>query len=154
VNLGYRWATAPGFALGVEGGYVDLGKWSNDQLNAAVNYPGSDIFPDAKVKGWTAGVNTHWNLGDNWYVSGRTGIFRADVQGWYAIERTFIGTGVPYSELTGLKDKTTRWYAGAGVGHDFSSRFSVGLNYDYYKARKDGLKFSPNLVSVSAEVRF
>lgn len=117
--------------------------------------PSIHVFQDAKVKGWIAGVNAHWNLSDNWYVSGRTGLFRADVQGWYFIEGSTDTGGLPtFGSRIGIKDTTTKWYAGAGFGHDFNSRFSVGLNYDYYKADKSGLKVDPGLVSASAEMRF
>jgi hypothetical protein len=37
----------------------------------------------AELKGWNAGVNAHWNLTDNWYLSGRGGYFRGDLKGGY-----------------------------------------------------------------------
>ena len=83
-------------------------------------------------------------MAENWYLSGRAGLFRGDVKGGY-----FDGV-VPVR----VDDSSNKWYAGAGVGYDFSNNFSVGVNYDYYKAEQNGLKFSPNLVSVSGEYRF
>ncbi|HEV7490612.1 MAG TPA: porin family protein, partial [Rhodanobacteraceae bacterium] len=38
--------------------------------------------------------------------------------------------------------------------YDFNNNFSVGLNYDYYKADKSNLDLNADLVSVSAEYRF
>jgi OOP family OmpA-OmpF porin/outer membrane immunogenic protein len=52
----------------------------------------------------------------------------------------------------GLDD--TSWYGGAGLGYDFNSHVSVGLNYDYYDAKKDNVNLSTDMVSVSAEYRF
>ena len=75
VNLGYRWALAPSFALGVEGGYTDLGQWSPRAVEDR------ELVRDSELKGWTAGVNAHLNLSDRWYLSGRTGLFRADTKG-------------------------------------------------------------------------
>lgn len=135
-NLGYRWAVAPNFLIGVEGGYVDLG--SIDPRR------GYSDFGKAELSGWTLGANAHWNLTDNWYVSGRGGFFRGDLTGSYAVGPLAVR----------VDDTSNKWYAGAGFGYDFNNNFSVGLNYDYYKANKNGLDFNPSLVSVSGEYRF
>jgi len=138
VNGGYRWALNPNVAIGLEAGYTDLGKFkAKDSLNAAG-------LPDAKVSGWNMGVDGHFNINPNWYISARGGLFRGDVKGAY-----FVDTTPVYVDET-----STKYYAGAGFGYDFSNNFSVGLNYDYYKVDKAGLSFDPSLVSVSAEYRF
>jgi OOP family OmpA-OmpF porin/outer membrane immunogenic protein len=125
--------------LGVEGGYTDLGSFS-----AKNRYSGLGI-PDAELKGWNLGVNGHFNVTDNWYISGRTGWFRGDVKGGYLDP---AGTAVR------VDDTSDKWYAGAGFGYDFNTNLSVGLNYDYYKANKNHLDVNSDLVSVSAEYRF
>jgi OOP family OmpA-OmpF porin/outer membrane immunogenic protein len=140
VNAGYRWAFSPNVAIGVEGGYTDLGSFkTKDSLSSAG-------VPDAKVSGWTAGVNGHFNINPNWYISARGGLFRADIKGTYFASSD--GTAVH------VDDTSTKYFAGAGFGYDFSNNFSVGLNYDYYKADKQGLNLDPSLVSVSGEYRF
>jgi OOP family OmpA-OmpF porin/outer membrane immunogenic protein len=135
-NIGYRWAVAPSVLLGVEGGYTDLGSVSPKN--------GFGAAGEAEISGWNLGVNGHFNVAENWYLSGRAGLFRADVKGGY-----FNGA-VPVL----VDDSSNKWYAGAGFGYDFNNNFSLGLNYDYYKADKNGLAFNPNLVSVSGEYRF
>lgn len=142
VNLGYRWALNPNVALGVEGGYTDLGKFGTKNAYSSLG------LPNASVKGWTAGINGHFNVTPEWYLSGRAGLFRADVKG---VTPTGSATGPAY---LAVDDTSTKYYAGAGVGYDFSNNVSVGLNYDYYKANKNGFNIDPNLVSVSAEYRF
>jgi OOP family OmpA-OmpF porin/outer membrane immunogenic protein len=139
VNAGYRWAINPAFALGVEGGYTDLGKFDN---NGSVQSLG---VSRASVKGWTAGVNAHFNLTPQWYISGRAGLFDGSVKGFAQ------NADASYRYVD---NSSTKYYAGAGFGYDFSNNLSVGLNYDYYKAKVDGLKLDPDLVSVSAEYRF
>ncbi|HEY0180327.1 MAG TPA: porin family protein [Dokdonella sp.] len=139
VNLGYRWAVAPNVLLGVEGGYTDLGS-----VSPKSRYRGLGLG-DADLKGWNLGVDGHFNVTDNWYISGRAGFFRGDLKGGY-----FDGAGLPVR----VDDHSNKWYAGAGFGYDFTSNFSVGLNYDYYRAEKNRLKVDPDLVSVSAEYRF
>jgi len=143
-NIGYRWAFSPNVAIGVEGGYADLGKF-----RAKSNYlSGIGPIPDAKVSGWTLGLNGHFNLNPNWYISARGGFFRSDVKG---MDFGSYGSG---GAPVYVDDTSSKYYAGAGFGYDFSNNFSVGLNYDYYKADKHGLYLDPNLVSVSGEFRF
>jgi len=104
----------------------------------------------AVIHGWHAdaalnvGVDGHFNINPNWYVSARGGLFRGDVKGAYFADATPV-----YVDET-----STKYYAGAGFGYDFSNNFSLGLNYDYYKVDKAGLSLDPSLVSVSAEYRF
>ncbi|MGB0132338.1 outer membrane beta-barrel protein [Dokdonella sp.] len=154
INAGYRWALAPAFAFGIEGGYTDLGKFSPKadlvtvtSIGGVGQPPGVPVdYPlgNAELSGWTLGVNAHWNLSDSWYVSGRTGLFSADAKG-YALDAS------PPFRVDGSSND---WYAGAGFGYDFSNNFSVGLNYDYYKAGKNDLNLDTGLVSVSGEIRF
>jgi OOP family OmpA-OmpF porin/outer membrane immunogenic protein len=140
LNAGYRWALNPNVALGLEGGYTDLGKFdTKDSFNGLG-------LGRASVKGWTAGVNGHFNITPEWYLSGRAGLFRADTKG-FALSGD--GTTANY-----VDDTSTKYYAGAGFGYDFTNNLSVGLNYDYYKTKTNGLNLDPNLVSVSAEYRF
>lgn len=143
VNLGYRWAVSPTVALGVEGGYVDLGAYS-PKSGVAAQIPVGTGFRNAELKGWTAGVNGKFNLTDNWYVSARGGVFRADARG----DRVIAGLPVRADA------KSNEWYAGAGFGYDISRAVSVGLQYDYYKSDRKGLVLDPGMVSVGAEVRF
>ena len=138
-NVGYRWAVTPSVLLGIEGGYTDLGKFSTKNSFSGVG------FPDAKLQGWTLGVNGHFNVTENWYFSGRTGFFSADMKG------ESIG---PLGTAVRVDDTANKWYAGAGFGYDFNNNLSVGLNYDYYMADKNNLDLSADMVSVSAEYRF
>jgi opacity protein-like surface antigen len=139
-NVGYRWAINPSVALGVEGGYTKLGTFDP---KGNFDVPG---VSRADVKGWNLGVNGHFNLTPNWYVSARGGYFRGDVQGSYITS--------PSTPAVFVDSTSNKYYAGAGFGYDFSRNVSVGLNYDYYKTDKDGLKFDPDLISVSGEYRF
>jgi len=140
VNGGYRWAVNPSVALGVEAGYNDLG--NIHPKNIFNSQPVVDRGK-SQLHGWTTGVNGHFNVSPNWYVSARTGIY-----GWKGHGLSNDANPV----RKGLDD--TSWYAGAGVGYDFSNNVSVGLNYDYYDAKKDRVNLSTDMVSVSAEYRF
>lgn len=140
INGGYRWAVNPSVALGAEIGYNDLGNIH------AKNVFNSDRVVNrnkTQLHGWTAGVNGHFNLSPNWYISARTGIY-----GWK-------GHGMSNDDLPARHSlDDTSWYAGAGFGYDFTNNFSLGLNYDYYDAKKHDVDLSTDMVSVSAEYRF
>jgi OOP family OmpA-OmpF porin/outer membrane immunogenic protein len=140
INGGYRWAVNPSVALGAEIGYNDLGNIH------AKNVFNSDRVVNrnkTQLHGWTAGVNGHFNLSPNWYISARTGIY-----GWK-------GHGMSNDDLPARHSlDDTSWYAGAGFGYDFTNNFSLGLNYDYYNAKKHNVDLSTDMVSVSAEYRF
>jgi OOP family OmpA-OmpF porin len=139
-NIGYRWAVAPALALGVEGGYNDLGN-----IHAKNIFNSHDVVDSRKsqLHGWTAGVNGRYSLSPQWYVSARGGIY-----GWKG-----HGTSNDENPVREGLDKTS-WYAGAGVGYDFTNNVSLGLNYDHFDAKKDHVDLSTDLVSVSAEYRF
>jgi OOP family OmpA-OmpF porin/outer membrane immunogenic protein len=138
-NIGYRWALNPSVALGVEGGYTNLGTIDAKPAFGALG------VGRAEIDGWNLGVNGHFNINPNWYVSGRAGLFRGNLKGGY-----LNASGTPVN----IDDTSDKYYAGAGFGYDFSNNLSVGLNYDYYKVNKNGLNLSPDLVSVSGEYRF
>jgi long-subunit fatty acid transport protein len=106
--------------------------------------PSYRMVDKAEASGWTLGVNAHWNLSDTWYISGRTGLIKADIKG------NFLDSGYSYR----VNDHSTKGYAGVGVGYDFSDKFGIGLNYDRYKAGNYGLDLETGVASVSGEVRF
>ena len=140
VNGGYRWALAPNFSLGAEVGYNDLGN-----IHAKNIFNSQPVVANNKsqLHGWTAGANAHLNLSPNWYVSGRAGLY------------SWTGHGLSNDVAPinkGLSD--TSWYSGAGVGYNITSNLSVGVNYDYFDAKKQNVDLSTDMVSASAEYRF
>ncbi|URX63058.1 porin family protein [Luteibacter anthropi] len=142
LNGGYRWAVAPWAALGVEVGYNDLGN-----IHAKNFFNGNRVIDRRKseLHGWTAGVNGHFNITPQWYISARGGIY-----GWQG--HGLSNDDIDLSSRRSI-DKTS-WYAGAGVGYDFNSNWSLGINYDHYDADKHGVDLSTNMASISAEYRF
>ncbi|MEP6483849.1 MAG: outer membrane beta-barrel protein [Rudaea sp.] len=139
-NVGYRWMFSPNVAIGVEGGYTKLGSF-----DAKIPSDLGGTFPRASVQGWNLGLNGHFNLNPNWYVSARGGYFRGDVKG-----ETFPSVAT----ATYVDSTSNKYYAGVGFGYDFSNNIGVGLNYDYYKTDTQGLKLDPRLISMSGEYRF
>ena len=139
-NGGYRWAFSPEFAFGIEGGYTDLGSFSSD---VPVINPGP-VLQDSESSGWTLGVNALWGLGESWYISGRTGMYFADIKGDY------IGP----AGVARIDESSDDWYAGLGFGYNFSNNFGLGLSYDWYNAGVDDLNLNAEMFSLTGEVRF
>ena len=140
LNGGYRWKVGPDLGLGVEIGYNDLG---NFKVKNAFN--GDDVNLTGRrnaLRGWTAGVNGKINVWRGLYVSGRAGVY-----GWK-------GHGYANQDINRHALDKVDWYAGAGAGYDFNPHFSMGLAYDYYRARKDGIDLTSDTLSLTGEYRF
>ena len=73
---------------------------------------------------------------------------------------------VVWVEGRGRRDGRNSWYAGVGTGWNATENFSVGVHYDYYRAkagdvrdpvsgaRFDGPKRSTALLGLTAEYAF
>lgn len=131
LRFGYAWHVGSAFDLGVEGGYVDLGK-----LVASYHYASTsgdyvvDEHADLGATAWLAGVNGKFNFADNWYVSARAGWLRSKADATYRYSETGYGSAYASGDASG-----DGWYGGVGVGYDFTPDFSLGLNYDNYHAK-------------------
>lgn len=140
VNGGYRWKVGQDAGLGVEVGYNDLG---NFKVKNAFNSNDVNLTDQRNaLRGWTAGVNGRIDVYRGLYVSGRAGVY-----GWK-------GHGYNNQDINRHNLDKVDYYAGAGVGYDFSDHFGLGLSYDVYHAKKDGVSLSTDTASVTAEYRF
>lgn len=140
INGGYRWSLSPAVAIGVEAGYNDLG---NIRVRNAFTSDPVLKRGQSELHGWTTGVNGHFNFTPNWYVSGRTGIY------------SWKGHGLSNNDNPLRRNLSkTDYYGGVGVGYDFASNASVGLNYNHYQAKKNSIDLSSNVVSIGGEYRF
>lgn len=137
INAGYR----DQGILGFEAGYTNLG-----------SVTAKDDFGDrAKLKadGWTAGLNGHFDLTDQWYLSARGGLFL-----WK------LKSNVTYTDVTGgrttLRDskQALDWYAGVGAGYNIDRHWSVGAAFDYYKVNTHSYDIGTRVFSVTGEYRF
>lgn len=141
VQGGYRWGVGRSSAIGVELGYNDLG---NIELGDVLEDDDPVLDENAsELRGWTAGVNGRFEFTPKWYASARGGVY--------------IWRGHGFSnddELLSQELDDTSWYAGLGVGYNFTPAFSVGLHYDYYDAEQDVVDLSTDMVSLGAEYRF
>jgi len=145
INFGWR-----SQFIGVEAGYIDLGS-VKDSLTAA-DLAGTS-YTGAKAKlsgdGWTLGLNGHFNPTKMWYISARGGLFMWKLH--YDETDTAVGGAIyNYSESQQSMD----WYAGVGTGVDFNRHMSLGVNFDYYKIKKDSVDIGNRVFTVNFEYRF
>ena len=157
VNAGYRWVVSPRTLIGFEVGYADLGTFSESGMfsSSPVGTPPNELewslgINTAKAsKALTIGANGRFDLSPSWYIGGRAGFLRARLHTDFQVFTPDGSYGVHYANV-----KANGFYAGAGVGYDFSKNVSLGLNCDYYSAEKHGIKIDPDVLSVSGEYRF
>jgi opacity protein-like surface antigen len=135
VKGGYRFAINPETSLGVEVGYQYLGRTKADGAYSGL------AGTKSKLRGSTAGLDLRYNFDPRWYGELRGGAFYAQAEG--------LASDGQFRQF-----EKTKYYAGAGVGVNFSPNWSMGVNYDYYGASGKGLKLDPNVYTVSAEYRF
>ena len=161
---GYRWAAAQSLYIGLEGGYHDLSGTKN-RYGYSTTYDGidgthtlsSEGTARARVQALTVGVNARWDFTDRMYAIVHGGAaryrerFRSDGS-------TTVDGGTPSSSHTAYSVYDTCWYAGAGVGFDFTPQLSLQFMYDHYPQRYKvyGLRVSDNLdvYSTALEYRF
>ena len=136
-NAGYRWG-----GWGIEGGYVTFNDFEDDLFGQNVN---------AELDGWTLGINGKGNFADQWYLSGRLGAFF-----WDADANTVICESPVNCASVSADTDGTDFYAGVGIGYDFSPQWSAGIAYDYFGADGDnGIDtLDTNVFSATVELRF
>lgn len=133
VKGGYRFALNSATSLGVEAGYQYLGRINADHI---AGYK-------SKLRGSTAGLDLRYHFAPSWYGELRGGLFYAQGEGL---------SNEPAPQFRQFE--RTKYYAGAGVGYNVSQNVSLGLNYDYYAAKGNGVDLPTNAWSLSAEYRF
>jgi outer membrane immunogenic protein len=160
LDAGYRWKLGSQWGLGVEGGYTDLGNL--EVSNAFNDDPVNERQSENALRGWTLGGNARFNLTPAWYIGARGGFFRASDNN----ANYYNSAGEELGLTDGGRDGRNSWYAGLGTGWNATEHFSVGLHYDYFRAKSgelrdpttgikfDGPKRSTALLGVTAEYAF
>ncbi|HEX5304617.1 MAG TPA: outer membrane beta-barrel protein [Dyella sp.] len=142
VNFGYRTQF-----IGVEAGYTNLG-----HLSGSYQQDGYGSSARLSGDGWTLGINGHFNLTPQWFISARGGLFLWKLHA----RQTDFGPG--FSDTTKGSTQSTDGYAGIGTGFDIDRHWSVSANFDYYRVSKPSdfgkLDIGNRVFTVGAEYRF
>lgn len=150
LGAGYRWATSSG-NWGIDAGYVDLGQAKlNKNYTDYETGRGIGTRGKASTHGWTLGANYLYQFNDNWNFQARTGLAFTKSRATVTLVDNMGGSSDPFR----ASSNNTSWYAGLGLGYDFSRNFGVSLAYDYYRIGFNGGGDSASLLSVGAEYRF
>ena len=159
---GYRWAVDRRLYLGLEGGYMRLGREhdSFDYATTLTDITGPHAFTgrtEGKIKdeALLLGVNGKWELPAHYFITAHAGIAR------YREDQhlRFTGTrdGVPTeggSDQYSYYDSS--YYAGLGFGYDFSQQVSLTFTYDHYAPRYEahGIKETVKFNTYAAALGF
>lgn len=140
LRAGYYWQSDV-VDFGVEAGYASMGTAKGSLLG-----PNLSTFNfAAKVTGPLAGATIKYKFQNKMFLSARAGYFGSTIK--------LSGDGF------GSQSKSEGGsYIGAGVGYDITPQFSLGVNWDEYRARASfygiGTKLGITSISGFAEYRF
>lgn len=160
ITAGYRWVVDRPFAIGVEAGYVDLGKIkAMDDYSADFDYLYSDTVKfSQKTQALLVGVNGKWDLPAGLTITGRLGVAhsRTTLKG-----QEYLSPSIPGYPLYSVdRDSNDNGiYAGLGFGYDFTPNFGITLTYDHYSLKAQDVLLNKRSVDIgvfgaAAEFRF
>ena len=114
---------------------------------------------NVRVQGYGAGVTGKVRIAQDqaaqtgWFGSGRAGLMHSETR----VETQYTGLAGQNVRYTAGSNQP---YVGVGVGYDFTPKFGVSANYDYFhgnakdKASGSSLKYNANTVAGGIEYRF
>ncbi|KAG9582435.1 hypothetical protein KCV01_g14984, partial [Aureobasidium melanogenum] len=154
---GYRWVVSRPFSLGVEAGYVNLGKasWRLDRGGLSMHH---SLNEETKTDAVLLGINGKWDLPYDLRLMAHVGVAHLRTRSNGAVNDRYIGI----YDITRHYRHTSfdnRVYGGIGVGYDFEENLGVALTFDRYSFKPNGegdngRTAHANLFGISAEYRF
>lgn len=129
----------------VEGGYVDLGRFSA----FSTTVPAGTLSLRATSTAWNLDAVGILPFGNNFSLLGRVGVVRSETK------VSAAGTGAVVVLVPNLKDHDTNYKLGLGLGYDFTKSLGVRGEWERYRvADGTGGRDDVDLFSVSLRVKF
>jgi|GEM_PF-4760353 len=153
---GYRWALNDRFALGIEGGYADLGKITHhegDRLNRGRGKAPYERAGQLESHAWLLGANAKWQWTPTWSLVGRLGTA-------YTVTRFEAVTRTPFRDRkVRASESRGSMYLGLGLGYAVSSKFDLTAGITHYsltgyESASRNQEIAVNTFNVGAAFRF
>jgi len=146
---GYRWVVDRPFSIGVEAGYVDLGKMTSTEDYWVVPAYGIHDTLSYKFKGKSVliGANGKWDLPNGFTITAHAGLAHSQMD--YSIRERDTSPG--FDKTYNLLDETSHdnaIYAGLGFGYDFNEHFGITVVYDHYALKAEDITGDKRTVNV------
>src|ERR1700750_1987413 len=148
IGGGYRWQVAPPFALGVEAGFVDLGKVKH-RMRGTFFYSNGTQQPfrthsQLGTRALLIGANGRWEIAKEWSVTGRFGMAHTHTKLW---SQTDAGRASDYYRGTNVRNTA---YFGAGVNYAISPNIDAGIHMTHYSSVGTGFAAYNKRVDINA----
>jgi len=144
LNLGYRFNKY----FGLEGDYIDLGKYS---YNSPATAPGADVIQGRyKAHAWALEPVGFLPLTHEWDLFGKVGLTSTDAN---LSATSTTGATAP----SGGSHSNAGWMLGAGTTYDFTRNLYGKLEFDHYSRVGDGGttgKSNADVIGAGIGVRF
>jgi opacity protein-like surface antigen len=142
---GYRWVVDRPFSLGVEVGYVDLGKQkASGRLLFEDSY--TDYRDRFKGEALLIGANGKWDLPHGWTITARAGLAHSRTK--YDGNSTYVGCCGSESFSYHQDSNDNGVYGGLGFGYDFNENVGITVTYDHYALKADDITGDKRTVNV------
>ncbi|MGA7437812.1 MAG: outer membrane beta-barrel protein [Luteibacter sp.] len=140
VVAGYRWVVDRPFSIGVEVGYVDLGKMTSTDTLGGAGYGFLDTFDyKLKSKAVLVGANGKWDLPNGYTITARAGIAHSRTNYDVNVREDVEGQSSVFANVYSSQSTDNAIYAGLGFGYDFNEHFGITVTYDHYSLRADNI---------------
>jgi len=153
LTAGYRWNVSAPLALGVETGFVNMGKLDDRQSGMLTDTSGTKrnalLRTEVGARAYLLGANVRWAFAPRWSLNGRLGLAHMRTRVWGDLKAE--GTTAQHRKVL-VKNSA---YMGAGVNYAVTSNVDLGINVASYSANGLGSKnrSNVNVFGISAEVR-
>ncbi|QDE41207.1 porin family protein [Luteibacter pinisoli] len=155
---GYRWVVSRPFSLGIEGGYVSLGKTDWSQISGGL----STRFRDrekTKSDAVLVGVNGKVDLPHGFTATARLGLAHVRTRYQAGSDAYVVYKPTPPMSLQRSSSTDNAIYGGVGFGYDFNENVGLTLSFDRYGFKAEGPidhghTAHANVAGITAEYRF